>query len=329
MTTTKGVSIVVCCYNSEQRLADTIKHVALQKVTDHVKWELVIVNNASTDFTYETAIKVCESYPQLTNKYKVINQPIPGLSFARELGIATSQYKYIIFCDDDNWLAENYLALSFDIMESNPKIGALGGQSTATTEKSNFPDWFDAVKGSYAVGKQMTQNGYTNKNIWGAGMVIRKQLHQKCFPSEYPSYLTGRNGTKLSAGEDTEFCLRLQLKNYRMYYDERLSFIHFISGNRLSKTYYKNMSLGFTEALIKLFDLIQLVDWKNASFFEKALIMVKKIFGYIISLTGRKSWELKDLKVMLYYLTKIDTGVADETKKIYKFYKDYHFKIDE
>ncbi|MGF1924655.1 MAG: hypothetical protein ACQUHE_10790, partial [Bacteroidia bacterium] len=56
----------------------------------------------------------------------------------------------------------------------------------------------------------------------------------------------------------------------------------------------------------------------------------KKITGYISSkTTGRRSWKSYDLKVMLYYLTNIDTGVDPETKKIFTFYKNYHFKLDD
>lgn len=329
-TIDSGVSVIVCCYNSVDRLYETVKHLAQQVVPDHINWEVIIVNNASSDNTYETALNELQRYELLTNRATVVNENKPGLSSARELGINTAKYSYIIFCDDDNWLASNYVALSHQIMSDNRTIGALGGESDASTDADEFPDWFESAKGSFAVGKQLAYDGFTTRNLWGAGMIIRKELYQKCFPTEYPSYLTGRNGSKLSAGEDTEYCLRLQLKNYRLYYDSRLRFTHFISQARLSQTYYAKLGIGFNEAITQLFDQIQLVLWKNASFFGKLTIIFKKIIGYISSkITGRTSWKSYDLKVMLYYLTTIDTGVNPEAKKIFTFYKDYHFKMSD
>ncbi|MGF1924714.1 MAG: glycosyltransferase, partial [Bacteroidia bacterium] len=274
-TTAPGVSVIVCCYNSVKRLPETVKHLAQQIVPDDINWEVIIVNNASSDHTYETAVSELRRYETLVNRAKVLNESKPGLSFARELGITTAKYAYIIFCDDDNWLASNYVALSHKIMSENHTIGALGGESDAATDADQFPDWFENAKGSFAVGKQQSYDGFTNRNLWGAGMIIRKELYKKCFPPEYPSYLTGRNGSKLSAGEDTEYCLRLQLKNYRLYYDSRLKFTHFISQSRLSQTYYANLGIGFNEAITQLFDQIQLVLWKNASFFGKLTIVFK------------------------------------------------------
>ena len=52
-----GVSVIVCCYNSAQRLQETIKHLAQQQVPALINWEVIIVNNASTDATYEIALK--------------------------------------------------------------------------------------------------------------------------------------------------------------------------------------------------------------------------------------------------------------------------------
>lgn len=324
-----GVSVIVCCYNSASRLEETIRHLALQQVSENIRWEIIIINNASTDNTYETAIRECQRYPQLLNRFSVVNEPRPGLSFARERGINLSTYAYIIFCDDDNRLAADYIDLSYQIMENNLTIGALGGQSDAVTDISHFPDWFEAVKGSYAVGKQAEKSRFLTKSLWGAGLITRKKLYHYCFPKEFPSYLTGRNGDKLSAGEDSEYCIRLQLKGYKIYYDERLKFTHFIAGKRLNPDYLTRMNKGFEEAIMKLHHQTQLVDWNNASLFGKTGILLKKILGYLSTITGRRSWKLADLKTILYFMSGIDTGVDADTRKIYSFYKDYHPAIEE
>ena len=44
-----GVSVVICCHNSGKRLPETLRHLAAQVVEEGIPWEVVIVDNASTD----------------------------------------------------------------------------------------------------------------------------------------------------------------------------------------------------------------------------------------------------------------------------------------
>ena len=98
----KGVSVIICCYNSSKRLGETLKHLSVQKIND-TPCEIIIVDNASTD---NTASLARETWDALGSSIpmRIINESKPGLSHAREAGINASSYTYIIFCDDDNWL---------------------------------------------------------------------------------------------------------------------------------------------------------------------------------------------------------------------------------
>ena len=58
--TYKGISVIVCCYNSAERLTETIKHLAGQNVPHYIPWELIVVDNASTDNTAEISIVAVE-----------------------------------------------------------------------------------------------------------------------------------------------------------------------------------------------------------------------------------------------------------------------------
>jgi hypothetical protein len=54
--------------------------------------------------------------------------PGPGLAYARRRGVMEAAYEYIVFCDDDNWLAPDYLSIAREIL-FDPKVGAAGGQA--------------------------------------------------------------------------------------------------------------------------------------------------------------------------------------------------------
>lgn len=325
-----GISVIICCYNSANRLPETLSHLALQEFKQHINWQVIVVDNASTDNTFNVAIKEGDKHTALKDRLQVVNQPIQGLSYARDMGIATAKFKYVVFCDDDNWLNTKYLNNAYHLMENNPKIGALGGQSVAATDAVILPDWFNLVKNWYAVGQQGKKSGDISHryNVWGAGMVTKKELHLKCFPHSYPSYLTDRKGDNLSSGGDTEFCLRLLLKGYILYYDESLRFTHFIPKQRLTPVYRDRLEKGFSESISKLFKYSQLCDMKDKNLLSKFIIFSKTFLGYISSVFGRKSYQLENVKIAFFYLTKIDKMVDDETKKVYSFYKNYHFKLE-
>src|SRR5260221_11052912 len=103
-----GISVIVCCFNSATRISPTLKHLYNQKNISSSSWEIIIINNCSTDNTTEKATQVWDSFSSNKPSFKIVNESTPGLSVARQKGIDESYYDYVLFCDDDNWLEENY-----------------------------------------------------------------------------------------------------------------------------------------------------------------------------------------------------------------------------
>jgi glycosyltransferase involved in cell wall biosynthesis len=110
----KGVSVIICCYNSALRLPETLKHLAFQDLDKtNIKWEVIIVDNACKDNSVEVASNEWLKYPNCTANFKIVTQSKPGLSYAREMGISESKYDLLLFCDDDNWFAPNLIRKGF------------------------------------------------------------------------------------------------------------------------------------------------------------------------------------------------------------------------
>lgn len=242
----RGVSIVICCFNSAIRLPETIRHIALQEVPNDIPWELIVVNNNSTDNTTTIALAEIQKYETLVSRSKIVDEPMAGLSYARQKGVSVATYEYLVFCDDDNWLDTNYTNIAYKTLNSNAKIGAVGGQSIEISE-AKFPDWWDDYKSGYAVGKQAENTGDISyrKYLWGSGLAFKKTLFTKAF-KHIPSLLTDRKGNELSSGGDSELCMRFLLMGYQLYYDESLKFKHYIDPNRLTWSYRKQLFQGFT-----------------------------------------------------------------------------------
>jgi glycosyltransferase involved in cell wall biosynthesis len=241
----RGLSVIICCYNSVPRIKPTLEHLKNQKVTNEVDWEIVLVDNNSTDNTASFALQI---WKDQKIPLRVINESRAGQGYARATGAKKATYDYIIFCDDDNWLCSTYIQTVFAVLDKHNDIGAVGGQSKpAFADRQDVPEWFSEKQQSYATGKQANETGDITSRLflWGAGIGLRKNAYLKAFEPQWPSLLVGRVGEQLSSGDDTELCMRLVVMGYKLYYDERLFYYHFIPANRLSLAYITNLEESF------------------------------------------------------------------------------------
>jgi glycosyltransferase involved in cell wall biosynthesis len=320
-----GVSVIICCYNSAQRLGETIKHLARQE-TNGVAWEIVLVDNASTDNTKDVALALWTEFGRTNVPLKIVDQPVPGLSFARSKGIEASNYDVFLFCDDDNWLDENYVHTAYTLMKGQPGIGALGGNGIAVTD-GLLPAWFDQYKYCYACYRQGDIDGELkgrSSSLYGAGLVIKREVIES-LAAEYRPILTDRIGSQLSSGGDTELSFAIRLKGYKLWFSEELVFKHYMPQQRLTMTYLMkiNRSLAFCGAKLivhryvlekkKVSEMVWLKDLSYKIFlFVKSLIRIstRKMSSFerkmdldyayfsllgILSLTGKYSILQKNL----------------------------------
>jgi len=246
-----GVSVIMCCYNSVSRLESTLTHLSKQ-INCNFSWEIIVVNNASTD---ETGKVVKEIWDRLTSPtpLKVIDEPIPGLSNARAAGIRDARFEYLLFCDDDNWLSENYVSLTYKTLETNPAIGVLGGRNRVVADVS-VPDWFYSFQGYYAVGCQSLYSGEViDRNfVFGAGMAFRKSVFNRFVAAGFNHLLNDRNGSNLMSGGDLEICYFFKINGYKIWYEEDLSLEHYMPIGRLNKNYLENLKKGAAASVEKL-----------------------------------------------------------------------------
>lgn len=231
----KGISIIICCYNSAGRIKPTLIHLALQESAGF-PIEIILVDNASDDETSEVAKSCWEKLNKSSEiKLKIIHEPKPGLSHARKAGMLASQYEYVLYCDDDNHLYSNYCRLAYQHMETMPETGVLGGQGFGKYPVQP-PDWFIENEGYFAIGKQAPESGeltHTKGYVWGAGMVIRRKAWDMLAESNFESFLSDRKGKSLTSGGDVEFCKAIRLLGYKIYYDENLKYDHDIPAHRM------------------------------------------------------------------------------------------------
>jgi glycosyltransferase involved in cell wall biosynthesis len=240
-----NISIIICCYNSANLIKPTLEHLANQKL-DGLSCEVILVDNNCTDNTIEVATNVWDS---CGNPFtlRIETEKQPGLSYARRRGIMTAKGEITVFCDDDNWLDENYGLRAYNILKDKPDVGVVGGRGEAVSD-IEFPFWFSTYQTSYAVGVQHTSTGYISQRgvVWGAGMTLRTKELKRFIECGFNSLFTDRVGTNLSSGGDGEICKWYLLTGYSLFYSEDLIYYHFIGSNRLNLAYLNKLLHGLS-----------------------------------------------------------------------------------
>ncbi len=120
------VSVVVAIYNTERFLAEAIDSVLAQT---YPRWELLLVDDGSTDGSTEVAKQYATRYPDRIYYLEHPGHLNQGTCTSRNLGLRHSKGEYVGFLDsDDVWLPKK-LEEQTRLMEMHPEVGLLYGHS--------------------------------------------------------------------------------------------------------------------------------------------------------------------------------------------------------
>ncbi len=103
------ISIIIPAYNAEKSIVKTVQSILNQDFED---FEVLIVNDGSTDNTEKVSLEIGDS------RIKVLSKVNGGLVSAYIHGIKHAEGKYIMFCDSDDFYKENILNMVYSNMES-------------------------------------------------------------------------------------------------------------------------------------------------------------------------------------------------------------------
>jgi glycosyltransferase involved in cell wall biosynthesis len=108
-------SVIICCYNSELYLEETIKSIISQS---YKNWEIIAINDGSTDKTESIIMKY------LSKEYPItyFKQENKGFASARNKAIELSRYDWIVIIDHDDICLNNRLETHCNQIQSNPDI---------------------------------------------------------------------------------------------------------------------------------------------------------------------------------------------------------------
>lgn len=116
------ISLIVCTRNRCSTLHTCLEYIA--RLESPGDWELVVVDNASTDRTGDLLKTFVENVPF---RVRLVFEPKPGLGRARNAGVAKASGEIIAFTDDDCYISPDFLIRILDVFRDR-RIGFMGGR---------------------------------------------------------------------------------------------------------------------------------------------------------------------------------------------------------
>ncbi|MCM1531588.1 MAG: glycosyltransferase [Bacteroides sp.] len=241
METRVKLSLIICTYNRCKYIYRTLEKIACNDFP-YDRYEVVLVNNKSTDATAEECTRFNRDYPQVDFRYFVELQQ--GLSYARNRGIAESRGEVLIFLDDDAFVCPDYLQKMQRYLEQYPEMRAFGGKIDPYYESGVAPEWMSKWSYSWvsALDKGKKVCTFKNKEFpIGANMGMYRALMDEC--GGFNTNL-GRTGSNLMGGEEKDLFNRLRAFGYALFYLPEISVEHCIPASRLTRDFIGRLATG-------------------------------------------------------------------------------------
>jgi cellulose synthase/poly-beta-1,6-N-acetylglucosamine synthase-like glycosyltransferase len=239
------ISVVVPTHNRSRILPRALSHIAEQRVPKDLRWEVILVDNGSTDGTAELAPGMWPADAPV--ELRVVREPKLGLTHAHVRGFAEARGELVTWVEDDTWIAPDWVEIAWRTMEENPEVGACGGFNEPVCE-GGAPAWFNAVQASFGTGPQGRARGdYTDDPtyLWGAGMTVRRRAWLHLIEGGFRPGLVDRQGTKnYSSGGDVEISFALRLSGWRLRFEPSLRLRHVLPRERLDWAYLRRLTRG-------------------------------------------------------------------------------------
>ena len=250
------LSVIVCTRNRARQLATLIQCLGSQQNIEDLNWEIVIVDNNSTDNTKEVSYAFCEGS---NLKINYLAEEKIGLACARNSGILASKGRYLLFIDDDVLIPKEFISNSFFGVREFPELDIFGFRVLPDWgEIKKIPFWltfkkpFNLIQSFLPIhdlGKETLH--YPNKkaqNPIGACFIVKKEIFEKAGPFR-EDLGAGQSGLC----EDTEFFWYAMLNGFKVIYWPYAVLYHPVLPERLSIRYLHQwyFNLGKSLYLIK------------------------------------------------------------------------------
>lgn len=246
------ISVIVCTYNRAECLSATLRSLASLRRDAAEPWELILVDNGSTD---DTRARVVQARQRLALPLVYALEERRGKSFALNAAVAIARGDFLAFTDDDvtlhpHWMLEIRRAFArFD-------CSAVGGRILPLWPSAP-PAWY-SVQGPDRLARAIVEFDFGETPFllsvpaFGANMAFRRSVF-----AEHGLFRTdlgpGPGRSRVGGGgEDTEFCRRVMAGGGTIAYAPGMLVYHPVEAHRMTKQYFKRWYFSYGVSRVRV-----------------------------------------------------------------------------
>jgi glucosyl-dolichyl phosphate glucuronosyltransferase len=304
------ITVILCTYNRAESLALTLESLAASQLPLSLTWEVLVVDNNSTDQTREVIENFSRCHP---GKFRYLLEPTPGKSHALNTGIANARGEVLAFVDDDVTTDPEWL----QNLTANVRAGQCAGAAGRVLPAQQFasPSWLsfsDPLANQHRGGFRWDPLGVlcahfdlgdqpaildANHPPYGANMAIRKSSLQKY--GGFRLDLGPRPGSQIR-NEDVELGRRLMNAGEVLRYEPSAVVYHPVPQARITKDFFLSWWFDFGRASI-LEAGAQPDVWRIPRDYLSGMKRILEILMLIVQgLTARREYKRFSCKCMIW-----------------------------
>lgn len=298
-------SIIVCTYNPNpyifQRLLNAVNDFNKASPTHEV---IIVDNNSTVSLLKNSAVG---SFLLSKNNSRLILESIPGLTSARVAGIKHAKYDWIIFFDDDNEPAVNYLIKASEAIQQHTQVGAWGPGTVEVEYINRSNKWLDQQRPLFQQ-RNTDKVQYAQQHHWqicypfGTGLIVKKNIATEYTKRiENGRYtLSDRKGNSLSSGGDVQIVLTGIDMGYSAGVSPGIVITHLIHRSKVRFSYMLKLVYGTESVYIKAYNEVFTTNQIQLSRVNN-FIVIMQIWFYIKKYLKEKNYK----SVMLAFANKL------------------------
>ena len=229
------ISLIICTYNREKFLPEALESIARQTL-DPSRFELIIVDNRSTDNTAKISRQFIDNHPATNIKYCF--EENKGLSFARNRGINEANASVISYIDDDVILPAAYLETVMNFFANHPAAVGMGGKVIPKYEDGKEPLWMNKYLNGFVAkvdyGTSIIKFNEKMRYPAGCNMTYKKDTLEKA---------GGFNNELKFRSDDKYIFYKIKSISDEIYYLPDAWLYHYIDRDRLQMQNFKKLFL--------------------------------------------------------------------------------------
>ena len=309
------LSIIIVNYNVKEFLQNLIS--SIYKAGQKIKYEIIIVDNASDDGSIEF---LHEKFPDIK---LIVNKKNLGFSKANNIGLSIAKGKYILLLNPDTIVQEDTFERMIGFFEQTPDAGMAGckilnpdgtlqlacrrsfpGPWTSFCKVTGLSNLFPNNKlfARYNLTYLDENQTYEVDAISGSFMMIKRETYEKVGNLDEQFFMYG---------EDLDLCYRVQQNGYKVYYVHETQIIHYKGESTKrsnldeTKLFYDAMHL-FVKKHLSSFPIVELILRSAIGFRKLFAFLAKRRVGIFTAFSDFIFFNL-----CLFLAEKIYMGMTD------------------